>query len=164
MTEHSCEQWGAENAPNAQFCTKCDFYLGWDTRGSTLGNAPLTSSQPVVRETHSQRFPVVSPGRPQRRPEPRPSRVPSAAGRQATAPTVTLETPEVVVHPDEGGTFDVRIHNPSSIVDGYTIEAAKAPPWLTITHPEIRILTDEETVTTVTLGIRPEFSVYVQRF
>lgn len=164
MTEHSCEQCGAENAPDAQFCAKCDFYLGWDTRGSTLGNAPLTSSQPVVRETHSQKFPVLSPAGPQRRPDPRPARQPSQAGRQATAPTVVLETEEVVVHPDEGGTFDVRIHNPSSIVDGYTVEAPKAPPWLTFTHPEIRILTDEEQVTTVTLGIRPEFSVYVQRF
>jgi hypothetical protein len=119
-----------------------------------------------VRETHSQRFPVASPryDRPQRRPDPRPSRRPSSSARQATAPAVTLETPEVVVHPDEGGTFDVRIHNSSSIVDGYTVEAPKAPPWLTITHPEIRILTDEEQVTTVTLGMRPEFSVYVQRF
>jgi hypothetical protein len=164
MTEHACEQCGAENAPDAQFCVKCDFYLGWDTRGSTLGNAPLTSSQPVVRETHSQKFPVVSVDRPQRRPDPQPARRPSSSGRQAEAPTVTLETEEVVVHPDEGGTFDVRIHNSSSIVDGYTVEAAKAPPWLTITHPEIRVLTDEEQLTTVTLGIRPEFSVYVQRF
>ena len=30
-------------------------------------------------------------------------------------------------------------------------------------HPEIRLLTDEEKTTTVSLSIRPEYNVYVQR-
>ena len=120
---------------------------------------------PVVRETHSQKFPAVSlsPDRP-RRPDPAPInsecvRDPSGHGAQGDSRLPA----EVVLDPNEGGTFDIRIHNTSSIVDGYTVEAPNAPPWLTITQPEIRLLTDQEEVTTVTLGIRPEYAVYVQR-
>ena len=164
MTEHVCEQCGAQNAPDAQFCAKCDFFLGWDTGGGSLDGAPLTSGMPVVRETHSQKFPAVtlSPDRP-RRPDPAPVKRASPA-RPSKAPKVILETPEVVLDPSEGGTVDIRIHNTSSIVDGYTVEAPNAPPWLTITQPEIRLLTDQEEVFTVTLGTRPEYAVYVQRF
>jgi hypothetical protein len=163
MTEHRCEQCGAANAADAQFCAKCDFYLGWDTGGGSLDGAPLTASVPVVRETHSQEFPVVSlsPDRP-RRPDPLPTRRTSAT-RQAMAPKMTLDTPEVEVDPNEGGTFDIRIHNRSSIVDGYTVTAPNAPPWLEIIHPEIRLLTDQEEVTTVSLKIRPQYRVFVQR-
>ena len=165
MTQHLCEQCGADNAPDAQFCAKCDFYLGWDSGGGSLGGSPLTSSGPVVRETHSRKFPAVSlsPDRPPRSHAPPINRNVSAT-RPATAPRVTLVTEEeVVLDPNEGGTFDIRIHNTSSIVDGYTVAAPHAPPWLKIDHPEIRLLTDEEKVTTVSLGIRPEYDVYVQR-
>jgi hypothetical protein len=165
MTQHRCEQCGADNAPDAQFCAKCDFYLGWDSGGGSLGGSPLTSSGPVVRQTHSQKFPAVSlsPDRP-RRSHPPPINRNASATRPATAPRVSLVTEEeVVLDPNEGGTFDVRIHNTSSIVDGYTVDAPHAPPWLKIDHPEIRLLTDEEKVTTVSLGIRPEYDVYVQR-
>ena len=44
MSEHCCEQCGAENAPDAQFCTKCDFYLGWNTGDGSLDGAPLTAA------------------------------------------------------------------------------------------------------------------------
>ena len=165
MTQHLCEQCGADNAPDAQFCAKCDFYLGWDSGGGSLGGSPLTSSGRVVRETHSRKFPAVSlsPDRPPRS-HPPPINRNASATRPATAPRVTLITEEeVVLDPNEGGTFDVRIHNTSSIVDGYTVAAPHAPPWLKIEHPEIRLLTDEEKVTTVSLSIRPEYNVYVQR-
>lgn len=165
MTQHLCEQCGADNAPDAQFCAKCDFYLGWDSGGGSLGGSPLTSSGRVVRETHSRKFPAVSLS-PDRSPrsQPPPINRNASATRPATAPRVTLITEEeVVLDPNEGGTFDVRIHNTSSIVDGYTVAAPHAPPWLKIEHPEIRLLTDEEKVTTVSLSIRPEYNVYVQR-
>lgn len=165
MTQHLCEQCGANNAPDAQFCVKCDFYLGWDSGGGSLGGSPLTSSGRVVRETHSRKFPAVSlsADRPPRSHPPPMNRNASAA-RPAAAPRVTLTTEEeVVLDPNGGGTFDVRINNTSSIVDGYTVVAPHAPPWLKIEHPEIRLLTDEEKVTTVSLSVRPEFNVYVQR-
>jgi hypothetical protein len=116
-------------------------------------------------ETHSRKFPAasLSPDRPPRS-HPPPINRSASAIRPATAPRVTLVTEEeVVLDPNEGGTFDVRIHNTSSIVDGYTVAAPDAPPWLKIDHPEIRLLTDEEKVTTVSLSIRPEYNVYVQR-
>lgn len=175
MSEHLCEQCGAENAPDAQFCATCDFYLGWDTGGGSLHGTPLTSAIPVVRETHSQKFPAVTGPIDQtracderqsveRRPEPpRPVRDTSRS-RPIAAPRVTIESPEVVIDPDTGGTVDIAIRNMSSIVDGYRVEAPNAPRWLEIEHPEIRLLTDEEGVTTVTVRIRPRFDVYVQRF
>jgi len=165
MSEHLCEQCGAENAPDAQFCAKCDYYLGWDTGGGSLHGAPLTSAIPVVRETHSQKFPAVAntSDRTQRlRQPPRPTGTAPTA-RPVAAPKVTIESPEVQVDPRAGGTVDIKIRNTASIVDGYTVEAPDAPPWLEIEHPEIRLLTDQEDVTTVTLRIRPRFNVYVQR-
>ncbi|KWX22821.1 hypothetical protein AFM11_17950 [Mycolicibacterium wolinskyi] len=165
MTEHHCEQCGAENAADAQFCTKCDFYLGWDAGVASLDGAPLTASTPIVRETHSQKFPAVS--RDQLRhtaPPPTPRRPTTPNRRPAEAPTVTVESPDVELDPHTGGTVDIRIRNRSSIVDGYTVVAPRAPEWLEIKHPEIRVLTDEESVTTVSLTIRDGFDVYVQRF
>ncbi|WP_396923021.1 hypothetical protein [Mycolicibacterium sp.] len=164
MTEHLCEQCGAENAANAQFCTKCDFYLGWDTGDGSLDKAPLTASVPVVRETHSQKFPAVTVGRPRVTTPPPVNRPGRPAGRPASAPTVTIEHPEVELDPVSGGTVDVCIRNRSAIVDGYTITAPRGPEWLQIQHPEIRLLTDEESTTTVSFSIRPGFDVYVQRF
>lgn len=166
MTEHLCEQCGSENARDAQFCTKCDFYLGWDSGGGSLDGAPLTSSLPVVRETHSQKFPAVSHSQLRHSPSPHSGRRPTPApsGRPAEAPTVSIEHPEVELDPDGGGTVEIRIRNRSSIVDGYTVTAPRAPEWLNITHPEIRVLTDEECVTAVSLAVREGFDVYVQRF
>lgn len=167
MTEHLCEQCGAENAADAQFCTKCDFYLGWDAGVASLDGAPLTAAVPVIRETHSQKFPAVSrdqlrgpasPTTARRRP------APSAGRRPAAVPTVTIENPDVELDPHSGGTVDIRIRNRSAIVDGYTVVAPRAPEWLELTHPEIRVLTDEESVTTISLAIRNGFDVYVQRF
>lgn len=162
MSEHLCEQCGTENVADAQFCTKCDFYLGWDAGGGSLDGAPLTASVPVVRETHSQRFPALSTAtdRP-RRAAPTRHTTPT---RPAAAPLVTIENAEVELDPQGGGSVDIRIRNTSSIVDGYTVVAPKAPEWLEIRHPEIRLLTDEEGLTTVTLGVRAGFDVYVQRF
>jgi hypothetical protein len=163
MSEHHCEQCGAENAPDAQFCTKCDFYLGWNTGDGSLGGAPLTSGLHVVRETHTQRFSVPTADRSRRADTPRIAR-PGPAPGPATAPTVTIEHPEVELDPNSGGSVDIRIRNRSAIVDGYTVVAAAAPKWLEIQHPQIRLLTDEEETTTVTLTIRSGFDVYVQRF
>jgi hypothetical protein len=167
MSEHLCEQCGAENAADAQFCTKCDFYLGWDAGGGSLDGAPLTASVPVVRETHSQKFPAVSHSQLRRSASPHTGRrgpVSAPSRRPAEAPTVTVDNPDVELDPHTGGTVDIRIRNRSSIVDGYTVAAPRAPEWLSITHPEIRVLTDEESVTTVSLTIRDGFDVYVQRF
>jgi hypothetical protein len=163
MSEHCCEQCGAENAPNAQFCTKCDFYLGWNTGDGSLGGAPLTAAVPVVRETHTQRFSAPAADRSRRADQPRIAG-PAPASGPAAAPTVTIEHPDVELDPNGGGSVDIRIRNKSAIVDGYTVVAPQAPQWLEIQHPQIRLLTDEEETTTVTLTIRPGFDVYVQRF
>lgn len=167
MNDHLCEQCGAENAPDAQFCLKCDFYLGWDTGGGSLGGAPLTSGIPVVRETHTQKLPAASMGA--ARPPARPPLVPPQGRRPAPrhpvgAPEVTVQTPEVVVDEDEGGTFEISIRNVSSVVDGYTVSAPEAPPWLEIAHPEIRLMTKQDDRFAVALRVRPGWFVNVQRF
>ena len=163
MSEHRCEQCGAENAPDAQFCVKCDFYLGWDSGAGSLAGEPLTAATPVERETHTQR--IVLPAAPAARPPADPAATTriSLPGRAGLAATVSLLTEQVLLDPATGGSFDLRIRNTSPIVDGYTVEAPHAPEWLEIRCPEIRLLTDEEQVTTVALAVRPQFDLYVQR-
>lgn len=185
MTEHRCEQCSAENAPDAQFCTKCDFYLGWDSGAGSLGNSPLTSGIPVVRETYTEtgqfraqvhdvrKRPAGRPSPPPhphgRGPHPRqpPGRRgpdPQRPASPAAPPKVALAAPELTVDPKSGGTFDVTVQNNSSIVDGYTVTPVNPPPWLAIEQPEMRLLTKQEEIFTLTLTIDPQLIVYVQRF
>jgi hypothetical protein len=188
MSHDQCEQCGAENAADAQFCTKCDFYLGWDSGAGKLGGAPLTSAIPVVRETYTetgqfraQQIGIVSPssGRraPPRPPTPGggPPSQPRGPQRQAppggprrpspaAPPKVSLVEPEVTVDPVAGGMFDITIQNKSSIVDGYTVSAVSPPRWLVLEQPEIRLLTEQEETFTITLRIPPKLLVFVQRF
>lgn len=165
MSRHLCEQCGAANAADAQFCAQCDFYLGWDTGSGTLGGSPLsTGAVPLHRESHTERIsmqrqPLVRP-----RIQPAVPPTPARKGGAATAPEADLVEPEVRVDPVEGGRFEIRIHNTSSIVDGYTVVAPDAPPWLSLSHDEIRLLTDEESVCTITAAVNPGYLVNVQRF
>jgi hypothetical protein len=172
MSQHRCEQCGAENASNAQFCAKCDFYLGWDTGGSTLDDAPLTSATPVVRETHAptQKFqvqsprPTTQPGRSQSGPLPRPA-ISLPRTSPAAPPKISLVEPEVTIDPVAGGTFDINVQNKSSIVDGYTVTAVDAPRWLVLGHPEMRLLTEQEEIFTISVTIPQNVArmVFVQR-
>src|SRR5882757_3062421 len=122
MTQHRCEQCGAENAANAQFCSNCDFYLGWDIGVTKLDDAPLTTAIPVARETHAptEKFQGASPARPSKQ---KPPAISIGSASPAVAPMVRLVEPEVTIDPVAGGTFGLSVHNKSSIVDGYTVSA-----------------------------------------
>ena len=158
MSQHRCEQCGAENAADAQFCQKCDFFLGWDRRDPTVAVPTPTN---VEREPYTVKFrppQTTSPNAPP--PVPAPSR----PSRPVTPPAVAVDQPDVELDPAVGAAVDIRIHNTSSIVDGYTVTAPRAPDWLQIQHPEIRLLNGEEKTVTVSMSIRPGFDVYIQRF
>jgi len=164
MTQHRCEQCGAENAANAQFCTKCDFYLGWDIGVTKLDDAPLTTAIPVVRETHAptEKFRGASPDRPSKQ---KPPAISIGSASPAVAPMVRLVEPEVTIDPVAGGTFGVSVHNKSSIVDGYTVSALDAPGWLVLDHPALLLQPAQEQHLAIRLTIPPSLArmVYVQR-
>jgi hypothetical protein len=165
MTQHRCEKCGAENAANAQFCTKCDFYLGWDTGVTKLDDAPLTMAIPVVRETHAatEKFRGADAAAPRKQ---NPPAISIRSTSPAVAPMVRLVEPEVTIDPVAGGTFGISVHNKSSIVDGYTVAALDAPRWLVLEHPTLRLQPAQEQRSTIRLTIPPNLArmVYVQRF
>ena len=92
----------------------------------------------------------------------------------AQAPKVDLPQSEADLPPDTGADLEMRIRNNSTIVDAYGIESAWAPKWLTITHPEIRLMPGESDSVTAHLAIAagavveaqtltPRLRIYSQR-
>jgi len=62
---------------------------------------------------------------------------------------------DVIVDQVEGGGVELRVFNPSSIVEGYRVDAVTPPPWLTISQPAIRLLPGDDTVERVGFTIAP---------
>ncbi|MBX7432786.1 zinc ribbon domain-containing protein [Mycobacterium sp. Y57] len=167
MSEHVCDQCGAENAPDAQFCATCDFYLGWDTAPAAQTDTGPTEPRSGEREGRTEKLQAVSP-RPPTDPDAttnfRAARAAAPARASVPAPGVQVPAQEVALDPTTGTSCDIRIRNRSTIVDGYTVVATNPPPWLTISHPEIRLMTDREDVFPITLTVRPGPDVVAQRF
>jgi hypothetical protein len=47
----------------------------------------------------------------------------------------------------------VQVRNPSTIVDAYRLEAVAAPPWLTLSHPEVTLMPGATQLITATFGM-----------
>ncbi len=52
---------------------------------------------------------------------------------------------DVVLQAARSGGVELRVKNPSSIVEGYRVEFERPPPWLSVTVPEIRLLPGDRT-------------------
>jgi hypothetical protein len=140
MAEFTCKECGAANPPDAKFCGGCDTYLGWDT------NPPPPET--AVADTGSAREKTASPA--------------TTDDSPAQAPRVDLPQPEADLPPDTGADLEMRIRNNSTIVDAYRIEPSWAPKWLTVTHPEIRLMPNESSNVTAHLAIAADTVVEAQ--
>ena len=151
MTEFVCKECGAANPPDARFCGGCDVYLGWDTKPPPPSDALEKSGSAGGADA-----PPLKDDNP------------------AQAPKVDLPQSEADLPPDTGADLEMRIRNNSTIVDAYGIESAWAPKWLTITHPEIRLMPGESDSVTAHLAIAagavveaqtltPRLRIYSQR-
>jgi hypothetical protein len=112
MTEHVCNDCGAPNAIDARFCVGCDEYLGW----GSAANRPGPDHRAAAAATSTA----------------------TSTGSPAQAPEVELRHPEAILdpHADVG----VQVRNPSTIVDAYQMTLIAAPPWLTLSHPEVTLM------------------------
>ena len=172
MDENVCEQCGTRNEPGAQFCVSCQSYLPWyDTQETNLAAQgistptpePLPDSAPVAVVATTP-APEAAPAADVTRPEPvapapaDPVPVVPVAVRTSRGPEpsvrVTLEPLAVELVP--GGdpvNIAAQIYNVSPIVDAYRVSAPEAPPWLTTTSAEVRLLPNGNESTQLTLRI-----------
>lgn len=137
MTEHVCNNCGTPNAADARFCVGCDEYLVWDSP-VTKTDADLTTTVPA-RPTDTQ-GPTPGP----------PTTTATTPGSPAQAPEVELPHAEAVLEPEAA--VEVQIRNPSTIVDAYHLKTIGAPPWLTLSHPEITLMPETTELITATFG------------
>jgi hypothetical protein len=171
MTQHRCEKCGAENVFDAEFCTKCDFYLGWDVGATTLDDTPLTTAIPTPPEPHppTEKLSAAPPGAsgpiPRQRAAPPPPASSLPRIRQVVAPELRLDAPQVTLDPAAGGAFDITVRNKSTVADGYTVTALNAPQWLLLEHPRMLLPPGEEQPFTIRLTVPPHLirTVHVQR-
>lgn len=184
MTELACEQCGGQNPAGASVCRSCGYYLG-DTETS----APEQPEPADAWEDESDRTQVIGkrsgltptrpppgPARPRqptppveqtRRIDPVPSGAPTPNGQDqqgfAKPPRVSVPEPDVTLDLAKGTGFDLRVFNPSSIVEAYRVDALNAPPWLTISQPTIRLLPGDQSVSRIELAVRPKTLAIAQR-
>ncbi|RDI17188.1 hypothetical protein DEU38_12323 [Rhodococcus sp. AG1013] len=110
MSDVVCGQCGAVNAPGAQFCVLCDYFLGLKAGASSeSGDAPASKGSAKKDDA------------------------------RVSAPHVEVLSGDAVLDPDTGARVQVRIFNASSIVDGFKVEMAGPPAWLELTHEEISL-------------------------
>ena len=132
MARVVCKSCGTANPVHARYCGNCDTYLGVELKSST-GPAPrLREGGPGA----SGPVPIVEENR-------------------AQPPRVDLQQSEAVLQPDVTVALQMRIRNNSTIVDAFRVLAESAPGWLTIDHPEIRLMPSETDDVMVNLGIAP---------
>jgi hypothetical protein len=146
VSQLTCQQCGGRNEPGARVCSSCGYYLA--ESGSTSAEPPPGPSGP---SGNADEVTVAEP---------------EMNGPQAgfgKPPRVSVADPDVVLDPEDGNGFDLRVFNPSSIVEGYRLDPVAPPPWLTISQPAIRLLPGEQTVARVDLGVRPDTLVIAQR-
>ncbi len=125
----TCSTCGEQNTPDAQFCSSCGSYLGWQgpptlVRSPSVHPSPGTDGPSVEAESQGETH----------RPAPGVSaeQEPFEAVLDATETTVTLEgTPATVI---------VRVSNTSHLVDSYVVDAVDGPPWLEVTAGKAELL------------------------
>jgi hypothetical protein len=140
MAEYQCKKCGAANPPDARFCGGCDEYLGWDTAPP---QAPPTAAAAQGGSAGSAQPTATDDSR-------------------ALAPHVDLAVSKAVLEPETGAEIEMRVRNNSTIVDAYRIDAVRAPKWLTIAQPEIRLMPGENQSMKATFGIVPDAFVVAQ--
>ncbi|AII10336.1 hypothetical protein [Rhodococcus opacus] len=64
-----------------------------------------------------------------------------------------VAAPEVILDPEHGGTFELQVHNTSSIVDRFRARPIDPPPWLKLTHPEVPLYPDQEETASITIVV-----------
>ena len=146
MTEHVCSNCGTPNAADARFCVECDEYLGWDVPS----HRPDPDAPPTMpaRPTYTE-VPVDVPT----------VKTPSTTS-PAQAPEVEIAKPVAVLEPEAA--LEVQIRNPSTIVDAYPLKLIGAPPWLTLSHPEITLMPGTTELVTATFGMTPGTMIRAQ--
>jgi hypothetical protein len=144
VNQITCDQCGRTNPPGTRFCGACHHYLWSDGPGTGTG-VRATVPEPVATGAH-------------RAPAPEPERA-----SDARPPVVEVVDEEVTFDPVTGGGFDLRVANPSSIVEGYRVEVVAPPPWLVPEDPTIELLPGTDTVVRVGLGARPDTLVVAAR-
>ena len=160
MAERNCGQCGAANETSAHFCISCGAYLGWDT-GSPAERPGSTAERPgsTAERQASRAEPAKGDADPPGHSQQTLVEAPPAESGQAglvKAPRASVVDRDVTVDGAEGGGVELRVFNPSSIVEGYRVDAVAPPPWLTIGQPTIRLLPGEDTVAQVGLTVAPK--------
>ncbi|OLL18671.1 hypothetical protein BKE56_000765 [Rhodococcus sp. M8] len=157
-----CGNCGTVNAANAEFCVRCGRFVGFESGSGTHEGRTLTSQIPVVT---SWSPPDRATGSDVRSAAPSaPSRSSAGGHGEARPPRVEIVTPELTIDPEGGGTFDLRVHNISTIVDRFRAVPLDAPGWLKLTHPAIALYPDEEKPATISVVIDAPRWPAAQRF
>ncbi|GAA1432278.1 hypothetical protein GCM10009616_21350 [Microlunatus lacustris] len=123
-----CENCGERNPVGSTFCASCHAYLAWETAGpdevepgGDVGSTPVVGSE------------ETDPALTAATPDPDDP----AQGRFR----VTGSSLEVVVPvTGEPATLTLPVTNTSTRVDGYTVEAVDAPPWLALESDQVQLL------------------------
>lgn len=143
MSNSACPECGSTNAPGTQFCVECDSYLGWTSAPPAQATAaPSTPAQPSSTTRTAPRV--------------------SADAARVVVPTVETDTTTATLEPDTGVVVELRMYNPSPIVDGYRVELPASPGWLTVEHGEIRLMPHTDSMIPVTFTLDAGSSVTAQ--
>jgi hypothetical protein len=73
---------------------------------------------------------------------------------------VELPHAEAILEPD--AVVGVQVRNPSTIVDAYQMTLIAAPPWLTLSHPEVTLMPGTTELATATFAMTPEALIPAQ--
>jgi hypothetical protein len=81
----------------------------------------------------------------------------------ARPPEVTVAEGDVVLEDARRGEVELRLTNPSSLVEGYRVDAVGPPSWLRLTVPPTRLMPADRAVVRIGLEVRSDRSVVAQR-
>ncbi len=152
MTEERvCKTCGTPADGSVAFCSVCDTYLGWSVNAEVTPRKP--DGPPQGRAGGQQGADGSPPEAPVR----------AAKPDRVAAPVASVKQAQVTVAPGAPATFEIDVKNDSTIVDSYTIHAADAPPWLTVTHGEANLLPGVLRTVQVTFSITPDVLAVAQR-
>jgi hypothetical protein len=124
-----CSTCGEQNAPDAQFCTSCRSYLGWQSP-VPLGQ-PVGSDKTVIRDPPSATADT----------DETPSSARSGIRTERDPFEVAIEVTDALVTVDGApATITMSISNTSPLVDSYLVVAVDAPSWLEVTPGRAELL------------------------
>ncbi|GAA1830624.1 hypothetical protein [Agromyces salentinus] len=115
------------------------------------GDQPATSADPAASDAPGQATPVSGT-------QPHPTTT-----ARLEAPEAVLDVTEATVVPGAPVTVQLRLTNPSSIVDGYAIEPVSPPQWLSFSHGDAHLMPAQELSVPLMIGVHDEVLVFAQR-